>query len=142
VTRRPGGPRYIASGWSGSNRKHNFPQFFCCGICICGHVIWLPWKLVYSAVPWQRPSLILHDSCLERTCHSMINVLVSSFRPETSSHHVVFEHPVALIYNSFHIYFRLKCNLLFNDPSTSLYVSAVYGHHQISSILLKLLYCM
>jgi hypothetical protein len=29
-----------------------------------------------------------------------------------------------------HIYFRLKCNVLSSHPSSTLHVSAVYGHHQ------------
>jgi hypothetical protein len=41
-----------------------------------------------------------------------------------------------------HIYFRLNCNLLYNHPSSSLHVSAAYSHHQVLSILLKLLHCM
>jgi hypothetical protein len=55
---------------------------------------------------------------------------------------IVFKHPVALI---FHIYFRLKCNLLCSNQSSTLLGSPVYGHNQVSSIpssLLKLLHCM
>jgi hypothetical protein len=50
---------------------------------------------------------------------------------------IVFKHSVALIYHLFHIYFRLKCNLLSSHPSSTLHVSAVYGHHEVSSSLLK-----
>jgi hypothetical protein len=59
--------------------------------------------------------------------------------PTFSFPNIEFKHPVALIYNLFHIYFRLKCSLLCSHPSSTLHVSAVYGHHQVSSILLKLL---
>jgi hypothetical protein len=54
----------------------------------------------------------------------------------------VFKHFVALIYHLLHIYFRLKCNLVSSHPSSTSYVSVVHGHHQVSSILLKLLNCM
>jgi hypothetical protein len=54
---------------------------------------------------------------------------------------IVFKHPVALIDHLFHIYFRLKRNLVSCHPSSTLHVSAVYGHHQASSILLKSLHC-
>jgi hypothetical protein len=54
---------------------------------------------------------------------------------------VVFKHPVKLIYHVFHIYLRLKCNLLYSHPSSTLHGSDVYGH-QVSSVLLKLLECM
>jgi hypothetical protein len=50
---------------------------------------------------------------------------------------IVFKHPVALIYHLIHIYFRLKCNLLYSHPSSTLHGSAVYSHHQVSSDLLK-----
>jgi hypothetical protein len=56
--------------------------------------------------------------------------------------HIVFKHPVALIHNLFHIYFRLQCNLLSSQPSSALHVSAVDRHHLVSSILLKLLHCI
>jgi hypothetical protein len=62
--------------------------------------------------------------------------------PVFSFPNIVFNSPVALTHNLFHIYFRLKCNLLSSRPSSTLHVSAVYDHHQISSILLKLLHCM
>jgi hypothetical protein len=39
-----------------------------------------------------------------------------------------------------HIYFRLKCNWLSSYPSFSLHVSAAYCHHQVVSILIKLLH--
>jgi hypothetical protein len=39
-------------------------------------------------------------------------------------------------------YFRLKCNPLSGHLSSSLQVSATYGHHQVLSILLKLLHSM
>jgi hypothetical protein len=55
---------------------------------------------------------------------------------------IVFTYPIALIYHLFHIYFRLKYNLLYSHPSSTLHGSAVYGHHQVSSISLKLLHCM
>jgi hypothetical protein len=55
---------------------------------------------------------------------------------------IVFKDPVALIYHLFHIYFRLKYNLLYSNPSSTLRGSAVYDHHQVSSVLLKLLHCM
>jgi hypothetical protein len=49
-------------------------------------------------------------------------------------------------YNSyaplFRIHFPLKCILLSSHPFSSLHVSAVNGHYQVSSILLKLLHCM
>jgi hypothetical protein len=41
-----------------------------------------------------------------------------------------------------HIYFCFKCNLLSNHPSSWLHVSATYSHHQMLSVLLKLLHCM
>jgi hypothetical protein len=53
---------------------------------------------------------------------------------------IVFKYPVALIYHLFHIYFRLKFNLLSSHPFP--HVSAVYSHRQVSSILLKLLHHM
>jgi hypothetical protein len=62
--------------------------------------------------------------------------------PRFSFPNIVFKHPVALIYYLFHIYFRLTCILLSSHPSSTLHVSAVYGHQQVSSILLKLLHCM
>jgi hypothetical protein len=55
---------------------------------------------------------------------------------------IVFKHPVALIYHIFYIYFRLKCNLLCSHPYSTLHDSAAYGHHQVSSSLLKLLHCI
>jgi hypothetical protein len=55
---------------------------------------------------------------------------------------IVFKLPVALIYHLFHIYFRLECNVLHSHSSSELHGSAVYGHHQVSSILLKLLHGM
>jgi hypothetical protein len=58
--------------------------------------------------------------------------------PMFSFPNVVFKHPVALIY---HIYFRLNSNVLHSHPSSTLHGSAVYGHYQESSILLKLLHC-
>jgi hypothetical protein len=61
--------------------------------------------------------------------------------PMFSFLNIVFKHPGALIYNLFHIHFRLKCNLLSSHSSSTLHVSAVYGHHQVPSILLKLLHC-
>jgi hypothetical protein len=47
-----------------------------------------------------------------------------------------------LLFHLFHTYFSLKCNLFSSPLSSSLNVSFVYGHHQISSILLKLLICV
>jgi hypothetical protein len=44
---------------------------------------------------------------------------------------IVFKHPVALIYHSFHIYFHVECNLLHSHPSSTSHISAVYGHHQV-----------
>jgi hypothetical protein len=41
--------------------------------------------------------------------------------------------------SSVHIYLLLKCNLLSSHSSSSLHISAVYGHHQALSTLLKLL---
>jgi hypothetical protein len=61
--------------------------------------------------------------------------------PMSSFPTIVFKHPVALIYHLFHICFRVKCNVLASHPSSTLHVSAVYSHHQVSSILLKLLHC-
>jgi hypothetical protein len=52
----------------------------------------------------------------------------------------LFKNPVALIYHLFHIYFRLKYNLLSSHRSSTVHCSAVYGHHQVSSILIKLLH--
>jgi hypothetical protein len=40
------------------------------------------------------------------------------------------------------IYFRLNFILLSNHHFFSLHVSAVYGHHQVLSIMLKLLHCL
>jgi hypothetical protein len=40
---------------------------------------------------------------------------------------IMFKPPVALIYHLFHIYFRLKYNLLHSHPSSTLHGSAVYG---------------
>jgi hypothetical protein len=52
---------------------------------------------------------------------------------------IVFKHPVALIY-LLYTYFCLKCNLFSIHPSSCLHVSSAYGHHQVLSILLKLLH--
>jgi hypothetical protein len=46
----------------------------------------------------------------------------------------------ALIPHLIHIYFRLECDLLSNHPSSSLHVSAVYGHHQVSLAKIVALY--
>jgi hypothetical protein len=63
--------------------------------------------------------------------------------PMFSFPNILFKHPVALIYHLFHIYFLLKYNLLvYIQPSSTLYVSDIYDHHQVSSTLLKLLHCM
>jgi hypothetical protein len=62
--------------------------------------------------------------------------------PVFSFPNTVFKHPVVLIYHLFYIYFCFKCNLLSSHPSSTLHILAVYGHHQVSSVLLKLLYCM
>jgi hypothetical protein len=62
--------------------------------------------------------------------------------PVFSFPNIVFKHPVALIHNLFHIYFRLKYTLLYNYPSSTIHGCAIYGHHQVSYILLKLLFCM
>jgi hypothetical protein len=43
---------------------------------------------------------------------------------------IVFKHSAALMYHLFHIYFP------------TLHGSAVYGHHQVSTVSLKLLHCM
>jgi hypothetical protein len=52
----------------------------------------------------------------------------------------LFKHPVAVIYYLFPtIYFRPQLLLA---PFSSLYVSAVHGHHQVSTISLNLLHCM
>jgi hypothetical protein len=45
-------------------------------------------------------------------------------------------------FHLFYIYFHLKCNLLYSHPSSTLHVLDVYSHHQVSSLLLKLLQCM
>jgi hypothetical protein len=42
---------------------------------------------------------------------------------------ILFKHPVSWIYHLFNIYFPLKCNLLSSRPSSTLHVSAVYGHY-------------
>jgi hypothetical protein len=55
---------------------------------------------------------------------------------------ILYKYPAALICHLFHTYFNLKCNLLSGHPSSTLHVSAVYDHHQVSYILLKLLHCM
>jgi hypothetical protein len=47
---------------------------------------------------------------------------------------------VVLIYHLFHIHSRLKYNLSYSHPSSTLHGSAIYGHHHVSSILLKLLH--
>jgi hypothetical protein len=54
---------------------------------------------------------------------------------------IVFKHPVVLIYHLFLIYIPLKYTLLYIHSSSILHGSAVYGHHQVSCILLKLLQC-
>jgi hypothetical protein len=53
----------------------------------------------------------------------------------------VFKHPVALLYNLLHIYFRLKCNL-YSHLSSTVHGSALYCHNQVSSIFVKYLHCM
>jgi hypothetical protein len=55
---------------------------------------------------------------------------------------IVLKHPVALIYHLFHKKFRLKYDLLYSHPSSTLHGAAIHGHHQVSSILLKLFHCM
>jgi hypothetical protein len=60
--------------------------------------------------------------------------------PLFSVANIVFKHPVALVSHLFYIYFSLKLNLLSSHPSSKLHDSAVYGHHQVPSILLKLLH--
>jgi hypothetical protein len=62
--------------------------------------------------------------------------------PMFSFANIVFKHPVELVYNLFHIYFSRICNILPSHTASTLHVSAVYGHHQVSSILLKLLHCL
>jgi hypothetical protein len=50
--------------------------------------------------------------------------------------------PVVTTYKYFvHIYFRFKSNLSSSHPSSSLHVSAVYGHLEVLSVLQKLLHC-
>jgi hypothetical protein len=61
--------------------------------------------------------------------------------PKFAFPNILFKHPLALIYHLFHIYFSLKCSSLPSHPSATLHVSAVHGHHQVSSIFLKLLQC-
>jgi hypothetical protein len=63
-------------------------------------------------------------------------------RPMFPFPNFVFKNPLVLVYHLFHIYLRLKCNLLYSHPSFTLHVSAVDDRHQVSSILLKLLQCM
>jgi hypothetical protein len=62
--------------------------------------------------------------------------------PMFSFPNTVFKHPVALIYHLFYRYCHLKSDLLSSHPSSTLHVWAVYGYHQVFSILLKLLHCM
>jgi hypothetical protein len=52
--------------------------------------------------------------------------------PICSFLNIVYKLTFALICHLFHIYFRLKRNLLSSRPSSTLYVSAVYGHHRVS----------
>jgi hypothetical protein len=40
---------------------------------------------------------------------------------------IAFKYPVALIYNSFHIYFRLKYSLLYSHPSSTSHGLAIYA---------------
>jgi hypothetical protein len=54
---------------------------------------------------------------------------------------IVFKHPIAWIYHLFHVYFRLKRNLLSSHPSCTPHVSVVYCHRQVSPVLLKLFHC-
>jgi hypothetical protein len=53
-----------------------------------------------------------------------------------------FKHSIALTLNVFHIYFRLKCNVLHRHISSTLHGLAVHDHHQVPSILPKLLHCI
>jgi hypothetical protein len=62
--------------------------------------------------------------------------------PMFSFPNIVFEQPVALTCHLFHISFRLKCNLLYSHPSSTLHGSDIYDHHLVSSVLLKLLHRM
>jgi hypothetical protein len=52
------------------------------------------------------------------------------------------KHRIALICRLFHIYFHLKCNLLYSRPFSTLHGLAAYYHFQASSMLLQLLHCM
>jgi hypothetical protein len=81
-------------------------------------------------------------SFLNNISASVYIVTEERMHPMFSFPNNVFKHPAVLIYNLFHIYFHLKDNLLYSHPST-LHGSAirVYGHHQVFSILLKLLHC-
>jgi hypothetical protein len=63
-------------------------------------------------------------------------------RPMFPFPNIAFMHLVALIHHLFHIYFRFKCNLLSSHLSSILNVSAVYDHHRVSSIFMKLLPCI
>jgi hypothetical protein len=97
---------------------------------------------------WISPCdyLILTDFfCVGRiTSHEKVTSFSPNFQRNAffpSNQQVIY--PVIRCINvSFvHIYFCLKCYLLSSYPSSSVRVSAIYGHHRVSSIFLKLLYC-
>jgi hypothetical protein len=55
---------------------------------------------------------------------------------------IVFKHPVAITYNLFHIYFHLKFNLSYSDPSSTLHSSVVYDHHQVGVLHLPKIFAL
>jgi hypothetical protein len=87
---------------------------------------------------WERISHEMESG--SRTCVEIVTE--ERMHPMFTFPNVVFKNPVALIYDLFHINFRLKCNLLSSHPFFKLHVSVIYGHHQVSSVLLNLLHCM
>jgi hypothetical protein len=104
---------------------------FCINICVKNTIS--VWDLLncstdswwYQCNEWSQNDS-LFNMCYTALCFGQQNNFYANFSA----------------WSLFHIYFRLKCNLLSSHPTSSLHVLAVYGHHQVSSILLKLLHSM
>jgi hypothetical protein len=65
-----------------------------------GKIDLVAWGRIFRETK-ESGSWFFRNNISTRVCHGMF-----------SFPNIVFKHPVALIYHLFHIYFRLKCNLL------------------------------
>jgi hypothetical protein len=135
------GPRYIASGRTEQKTQFQTVLLSRGYLRSCDLVVveaCLLCRALVLAVSYGSTILAFSGHVTIRSTSSFVSVeLVSPSRSEISSHHIVFKRPVPLIYHLFYIYFLFKCNLLFSDLSSSLQVSAVYRHHQVSSSFLN-----